>query len=175
MKIRKEFFERNAMLVARDLLGSILIRKFGNNVLKSKIVETEAYFGEDDPASRAFKGKNKISEVMWAKPGTIMVYNVHKYWMLNFVTGKKGDPNGVLIRALEPLNFKERTNGPGLLTMALKLDKSFNGLSIYNNPLISLIINKKTQNIGKSHRIGVTKDLNKQYRFFIKNNLWVSR
>jgi len=173
--LKKDFFKRRADIVAQELLGKILVRKLDGKTYRARIVETEAYFGKNDPASRAFKGKNKVSEVMWSSPGTLMIYNVHKYWMLNFVTGKKGEPNGVLIRALEPLNFNERTNGPGLLTLGLKIDKSFNGISVIDNPNLKLITNNNNHEIGRSNRIGVTKDLIKPLRFFIKNNIWVSR
>src|SRR6056297_594471 len=104
--ISREFFERPADVVARDLLGKILVRKINGKIYKGKIVETEAYFGEEDPASRASKGKTKISEMMWESPGKILVYNVHMYKMFNFVTYKKGKASAVLIRALEPLNFQ---------------------------------------------------------------------
>ena len=75
-KISRDFFERPADIVARDLLGKILVKGVGGKKYKGKIVETEAYFGERDPASRASKGKTKISEMMWESPGRILVYNV---------------------------------------------------------------------------------------------------
>ncbi|MGD2072704.1 MAG: DNA-3-methyladenine glycosylase, partial [Candidatus Thorarchaeota archaeon] len=84
--IGKQFFDRRADIVARELLGKILV--VGGK--KGKIVETEAYFDERDPASRASKGENKVSKMMIQEAGRILVYNVHKYKMLNFVTEKKG-------------------------------------------------------------------------------------
>ena len=78
MRLNKNFFSRNPEIVAQKLLGKILVRKLKNKILKAKIVETEAYFGEKDPASRASKGKTKVSELMWSSPGKIMIYNVHK-------------------------------------------------------------------------------------------------
>ena len=177
-KIKKDFFERPADIVAKDLLGKILIRKFSGKILKAKIVETEAYFSEEDPASRASKGKNKISEMMWEEPGTIMIYNVHKYKMFNLVTDKKNKASAVLIRALEPLNFSGRCSGPGLLTETLKINKEgFHGKSITNLREIFLSKPDLKEKIvfGKSHRIGVTKDLSEEYRFYIKGNKFVSR
>src|SRR6056297_455640 len=105
-KISRDFFERPADVVAKDLLGKVLVRKIDGKTFKARIVETEAYFSENDPASRASKGKTKISEMMWESPGRILVYNVHMYKMFNFVTYKKGKASAVLIRALEPLNFQ---------------------------------------------------------------------
>ena len=176
MKIKKDFFERDADTVAKELLGKILIRKLDNKKFKSRIVETEAYFGEEDPSSRASKGKNKISEMMWESPGKIMIYNVHKYKMFNIVVGLYGKPSAVLIRALEPLNFKARLSGPGLLTKFLKIDNSFHGKNIFDLSMLSLDEPKDNNfEIGSSFRIGVKKDLESKHRFYIIGNKFVSR
>lgn len=173
----EEFFNRDPDSVAKDLLGKILVRKIGGKEFRSLIVETEAYFGEEDPASRASKGKTKISEMMWEDPGKILVYNVHKYKMFNFITRSKSFPSGVLVRALEPLDFDGRTKGPGLLTETLRIDKGLHGKSILNNPDVWIEIPGVLRNfeIEDSFRVGVTKDLNNRYRFFIKGNKFVSR
>ncbi len=176
LKLYKDFFSEKADIVAEGLLGTVLVMWNGARQLRAKIVETEAYFGIEDPASRAGKGKNKISEMMWASPGTIMIYNVHKYKMFNIVTWKKGEPNAVLIRALEPLNFKARLSGPGLLTEFLKIDKRYYGQDI--TTLQELYIIKGENNpftVTRSFRIGVTRDLKLKMRFYIAGNRFVSR
>ncbi len=177
MKLGKDFFARDADIVARELLGKVLCRKIDNNVLKAKIVETEAYFDEKDPASRASKGENKVSKMMKQEPGKILVYNVHKYKMLNFVSGKKGVASAVLIRAVEPLNFEAKTSGPGLLTSALKINDEFHGK--FQDEKNLLWVEESADNeefeIVKSFRIGVTKDLPEKLRFYIKGNKFVSR
>jgi len=117
--MQKEFFEKSPEIVAKELLGSILTRKIDNRELRARIVETEAYYGDKDPASRACKNGD-LRETMMMDAGTILVYGVHNNWMLNFVTGKEGSAEAVLIRALEPLNFDAKCNGPGLLTKALQ-------------------------------------------------------
>jgi len=173
-KLNKKFFSESPEIVAKKLLGKTLAREINGKILKAKIVETEAYFGDEDPASRAYKGKNKISELMWHHPGTILIYNVHKYLMLNLVTSEKGIPSAVLIRALEPLNFEGRCSGPGLLTNCLKINKSLHGESISGSSLY-IIDTKESPKIQTSFRIGVTKDLPDHFRFFIKENKFVSR
>ena len=173
--LNNSFFARSADIVAQDLLGKILIRKINNQLLKAKIVETEAYFGNKDPASRAYKGKNKISEMMWQDAGKIMIYNVHMYKMFNIVTGKLNEPSAVLIRALEPINFQARCSGPGLLTNSLKIGKSLHGNSIISHPEISILDNPSSHAIESSNRIGVTQDLKIPLRFFIKDNPFVSK
>ena len=175
-RISQKFFSKNADVVARELLGKILCRKIHKKILYSKIVETEAYFGEEDPASRASKGENKVSKMMKQEFGKILIYNVHKYKMLNFVTGKKGEPSAVLVRAVEPLNFNARTSGPGLLTNALLIDDKFHGKNIFELKEFYLIKSSFNKfEIKRTFRIGVTKDLDIPFRFYIKKNNFVSR
>lgn len=95
--------------------------------------------------------------------------------MFNFVTGKEGKAEAVLIRAVEPLNFSENCSGPGLLTENLKIDKSFNGLNIFDLKEIGLIDSDEKFNIGKSFRIGVKNDLEIPLRFYIKESSFVSK
>lgn len=176
--LKKDFFERSPEKIAKDLLGKVLVRKIENKYMKARIVETEAYFGPEDPASRASKGRNKVSEMMWEEPGTILVYNVHKYQMLNFVTQGKENPSAVLIRALEPLNFDARTRGPGLLTGALGIDKEIHGQNVVGSNELRVEDSESEEElyeIEDSFRIGVTQDLEERHRFFIKGNKFVSR
>ena len=172
--MEKEFFTRDAETVARELLGKILIRKINGKKLKARIVETEAYFDEKDPASRACKNGN-LKEVMKDEAGTILVYGVHANWLINFVTGKKGNAQAVLLRAVEPLNFSARGNGPGLLTKALSIDKSFHSKNLFNINELKIEDNKEKFEIQEAFRIGIKKDLPKKLRFYIKDNKFVSR
>lgn len=180
--MEKEFFSRNAEQVARELLGKVLVRNIRSKEMKAKIVETEAYYGEKDPASRACQNGD-LRETMKMNAGTILVYGVHNNWLMNFVTGKEGEAAAVLLRALEPLNFNGKCNGPGLLTKALKIDKSFHKQSIINNGELKLMEDDKDKNnknnenfeVVEAFRIGVKKDLPKKLRFYIKDNEHVSR
>jgi DNA-3-methyladenine glycosylase len=167
-EIEYSFFLNDAETVAKFLLGKIL--EFDGK--KARIVETEAYLDENDPASRASKGKNKVSDMMKEEFGKILIYNVHKYYMLNFVTREKGVANAVLIRALEPLNFEAKTSGPGLLTIALGIDKKLNGQILGQS--IKIFGDKYVFDTSKSFRIGVSKDSKRKLRFFIEGNKFVS-
>ena len=171
----KNFFEKKAEIVARNLLGKLLIRKIGGKKLIGKIVETEAYYDEKDPASRACSNGD-LKETMKMDGGTILVYGVHNNWLINFVTGKKGKAEAVLLRAIEPLNFKAKTSGPGLLTKALSIDKRFHKKNVCN--CRELYLEDSFENpvkIVSSKRVGVKKDLNKNLRFYIFGNKFVSR
>ena len=188
MTVKKSFYLQDAAKVARQLLGKILIHKLDGKILAGKIVETEAYYGKNDPASRAFTTP-KMAEQMWNEGGKTFVYMVHNNWLLNIVTGKKGLPSAVLIRAVEPLNnfdlLKSHrkgkdgfllTNGPGKLTQAMKITKKHHDIAVYDkNSLLIIADSKDKFKIISSHRIGVSKDLKRKLRFYIKNNGWVSK
>lgn len=170
-KLGRDFFARDAETVAKELLGKIL----NLNGKKAKIVETEAYYGKEDPASKASKSNGDLSATMAMAPGIILVYGVHNNWLVNFVTGKEGDAQAVLIRALEPLNFKDNCRGPGLLTKALNIKKDFHKKDLFQIKKVYFEDNDEKFEIHESFRIGVSKDLPKKLRFYIKDNKHVSR
>ena len=187
-RLNELFYTKDASIVARNLLGKILIRKIGRTTISGKIVETEAYYGSEDPASRAYKGYNNFAKLMWDKPGKIFIYMVHANWLFNVITGEAGTPSAVLIRALEPMSginkmlinrkmpFKQLTNGPGKLTQALAITKIFNDTDITDtNNKISIIENQEAIKIVPSHRIGVSKDLERKLRFYVYDNNFVSK
>ncbi len=185
----REFYERDPETVAKELLGKRLIRELGKNFLEGMIVETEAYYGLHDPASRAYHGIKNYNKPMWNEPGRAFIYNVHKYWMFNIVAHKPNQIGAVLIRAMEPTKGMEAmkknrpvkklldlANGPGKLTIALKINKDLNGVPVTScESEITIANNKMEFEIGSSHRIGVRKDLERKLRFFIKGNKFVSR
>jgi DNA-3-methyladenine glycosylase len=172
--ISRTFFNRDPEIVARALLGKILVRKIGNKTLKAKIVETEAYYDHKDPASRAC-GRGDLRDTMAMNAGTILVYGVHNNWLINFVTGSEGNAQAVLLRALEPLNFSERCSGPGLLTKALKISKELHKKDACDCSELWLENSNDKFEISSSHRIGVKKDLPRKLRFFVQGNEFVSR
>ena len=174
-KLSTSFFNRKADIVARDLLGKVLVRELNGQEVKAKIVETEAYFDEKDPGSRA-RQNGDLRKTMLMSPGTILVYGVHNYWLMNLVTGKKDKAEAVLLRALEPLNFALNCSGPGLLTKAFFIDKSFHKKNIFDQEE-NLFLENKNENpeIIKSFRIGLKEDLPERLRFYIKDNNFVSR
>jgi DNA-3-methyladenine glycosylase len=185
----KRFYERDPATVARDLLGKKLIRRFEKEILEGLIVETEAYFGSEDPASRAFQGMKNYNKNMWGEAGTIFIYNVHNYWMFNIVAHEFGKVGAILIRSVEPLkgigvmrsnrgvqNILILTRGPGRLSRAFKIDKSLNNLSVTSKKsCISIADNIFDFEVGTSHRIGVSNDLEREMRFYVKANKFVSR
>jgi DNA-3-methyladenine glycosylase len=188
MKLPREFYSRNTVSVARQLLGKTLVHRTKEGVLKGMIVETEAYFGCKDPGSHAFGGKiTPRNKIMYQKPGTIYVYFTYgNHWMLNFVTEKEDVPGAVLIRALEPLEGLELmkkwrgtdvsnlTNGPGKLTQAMGIDKIYNGKDATVGSLF-IEESKVKFNIVTTTRIGLSRGEDLPMRFYIRDNEFISR
>lgn len=129
MRLGAEFFHRECLEVARDLVGKVLVRREGDREIRLRITETEAYCGEADTACHAHKGRTKRTEVLYSASGTIYVYLCYGiHWLLNLVTGEENAPQAVLIRACEG------ADGPGRLTKALHITGDFNRQSILESP-----------------------------------------
>jgi len=173
-RLNKEFFSRNAITNAKDLLGKILVRKLNGKILRAKIVETEAYLDEKDPGSRA-RQNGDLRETMLMNPGTILVYGIHNNWLVNFVSNKQGKAEAVLLRALEPINFESNCSGPGLLTKAFDINKNFHKKSIFKHEDLWIEDSDNKHEIIKSFRIGLRKDMTEKLRFYIKDNKFVSK
>lgn len=185
----KDFYLRNPEKVAIELIGKILVRKYNSKFLSGKIVETEAYLGENDPASRAYKRKQKYYEIMRGEVGKSFLYVVHSHCMFNVIAHKKNEVGAVLIRAVEPLDgvrwMKENrkveklenlASGPGKLTQAMNLTLVHHGIDMTKENKIFIAEGSKDNfEIGSSRRIGVSKDLNKDMRFYLKGSSFVSK
>lgn len=170
MRLKGDFYQRDVLLVAKDLLGKTLVRRFDNGKVESYIIsEVEAYRGEQDAACHAHKGRTPRTEVMYHSGGSIYVYLIYgMYWMLNFVCGKKNEPQAVLIRGVENIS------GPGRLGKHLKLDKSFYGESLIDSGRIWLE-NTQSQHNSEyiaTERIGIDYASDewrlKKWRFVLK-------
>ncbi|MCW4012900.1 MAG: DNA-3-methyladenine glycosylase [Candidatus Bathyarchaeota archaeon] len=184
----RSFYNRRTDTVANELLGKILVRRLDDELLGGVIVETEAYFGADDPASRAYEGLKTYNRVMFEESGRVFIYNVHKYWMLNLIAHDNG-VGGILIRAIEPTmgldimrqnrpvkRLRDLTSGPGKLSLALDVDKGLNGVDATSaDSPVYVFDNEYKHDVGTSHRIGVTRDLPEHYRYYVKNNEFVSK
>lgn len=194
-KIKKNFYNRNTIKVAQEILGKFLVRKIGKKIIAGKIVETEAYVGPSDLASHASRGKTARTAPMFGPPGHAYVYLVYGLnYCFNIVTEKENYPAAVLIRAIEPTDgidlikkFRKNqkiifnlTNGPGKLCQALKIDKSLNNSDISKNILWveDRGLKIKPSEIVAAKRIGVDyagQYKNKPWRFYLRGNPFVSK
>jgi len=196
-KLDHSFYQRNDVLkIAKELLGKILITQFDGQITSGRIVETEAYAGETDKASHAYKGRRtKRTEIMFGEGGTAYVYLCYGiHHLFNVVTNKKDIPHAVLIRALEPLDgidiMLDRTRkskldftltrGPGNVSKAMGLFTHHSGKNLLQEEVFivddGFKLNKKQIVISK--RIGVDyaeEDALLLYRFGVKGNKFVSK
>ncbi len=189
MILNSEFYNRSTKQVAKELLGCNLLRlKSTGEILISKIVETEAYLGINDPACHTYKNKRTVrTEAMYGPAGTIYVYLIYgMHYCLNIVTRDETQPEAVLIRALEPLSgFNLQTssrlmNGPGKLCRILEINKDFNGKNVFQPPLWIEDASCKTSknDIISCPRIGVDyagEASQWPLRFYIKHHPSVSK
>jgi DNA-3-methyladenine glycosylase len=195
-KLNLSFYNRkDVVLIARELLGKILVSQWDGIRSSGRIVETEAYAGEMDKASHAFGGRRTTrSEDLYGNPGTSYVYICYgMHHLFNVITNKKNIPHGVLIRALEPMEGIDQmlirsgkshadftlTKGPGNLSRALGLGKLHSGISLISDEIFIEDdgTRYKKDQIIVTKRIGVEsarEDAELPYRFIVKGNPYVS-
>ena len=189
----RDFYARPSVSVAPDLLGCLLIREIDNQRLMGRIVEVEAYLGEEDAASHAFRGPTQRNRSMFGPPGHAYVYIIYGiHTCLNIVTGRAGKGEAVLIRALEPLSgievmqrhrgdkpLRQLTNGPGKICQALAIDKSLDGHDLCAGQGLWLEAGEPPdETLCAGPRVGVRGDdraLTRAWRFFLAGNPFVTR
>ena len=180
-KLPRSFYDRDTIVVARELLGKWLVHVSDGVERIGRIVETESYLGPHDLAAHSARGRTPRTEVMFGPPGHAYVYFIYgMYFCMNVVTQPEGHASAVLLRALEPVqNLEGRTCGPGLLCRALGIDKRLNGHDLLSDDLYIAAPSKAEEfKIVKGPRIGVdyAKHWAKRHlRFYIKGSACVSR
>ena len=148
--LTKDFFTQSAYDAAQQLIGKWICRDINGRVEKFQITETECYIGSCDTACHAYKGKTARTQIMWHEGGVCYVYlcyGIHQ--MLNFITGKEGEAEGVLIRGVKG------AKGPGRATNTMKIDKSLYGHSLLTKDKIWVEDDGKTYKFTASKRIGI--------------------
>ncbi len=183
------FYERDTARVAQDLLGKVLIHRSPEGTTRGRIVETEAYYGRRDPASRAYRRRTKLNELMWWRGGLAFVYMVHARWMFNVTAERENIPGAVLIRALAPLggielmqrrrqisDETELMSGPGKLTQAMGITYDHHKTDLTKSRVLTITDAAHLDfRVRRSNRIGVSADLKRKLRFFIEGNRCVSK
>jgi DNA-3-methyladenine glycosylase len=181
-----EFYRRDAVTVARALLGRILVHE----TPAGRIIETEAYLGREDPASHAYRGPTQRNAVMFQPGGRAYVYFTYgMHFCMNVVTGGDGEGQAVLLRALEPLEglelmarrrgldrARELCSGPAKLAQALGIARPQNGLSLLEPPLYILEGSAAPlSRIVVTTRVGIREAADRPLRFYVRDNEHVSR
>ncbi|MFH1657247.1 MAG: DNA-3-methyladenine glycosylase [bacterium] len=180
----RDFYTQPAIKVAKDLLGTFVVRKWRGKEIVGKIVETEVYPDTNDKASHSYLGRRTTrNEAEYLIGGHVYIYLVYgMYWQFNITTGLAEMPECVLIRALEPLTKENCANGPGKLCQYLKLNKSFYAEDLTASARIWLLPQKeiiKPARIVATKRIGIdyagTYWANRKWRYYLKDNNFVSK
>jgi DNA-3-methyladenine glycosylase len=194
--LERAFFARSPQLVARELLGKVLVRDRGKVRLAGRVVEVEAYLGENDPASHSAAGNTARTAVLFGPPGHAYVYFIYgNYYCLNVSCEREGKAGGVLFRALEPLEGIEEmararkvlvqaprdlprlTSGPGRLAEAFDITRERDNGCDLTSPDSGLWIGDdgfRPRNIQITPRIGISKAADQPLRYILGGNVFVS-
>lgn len=187
----REFYDRDPVEVARELLGSVLVHQTDAGLVTGRIVEAEAYLAKDDPACHAARGRTRKNASMFGPPGHAYVYPIHARYCFNVVTEPEDVASAVLVRAIEPLDgiplMKQRrdrnslveiANGPAKLCEAFEIDRAQDGWDLTLGDRFWLEkdgdFDERQLDVGRSERIGVTSAHDLKLRFFFKGNTFVS-
>lgn len=204
MRLERDFFARDTLIVAKELLGKVIVREIDGVRLSGKIVETEGYIGAIDKASHAYGGKKTPRvEPLYGEPGISYVFSIYgMYECFNVISKEKGSPEGILIRAVEPIDglekiaqnrfrksydtltakeIKNLTNGPSKLCIALEINKKVhNFMDLVSSKELYIeegdIIN--SSDIVETTRVGIDyaeEAVDFPWRFYVKNNIYVSK
>ena len=194
-RLSRDFFTRDTLAVARDLLGQRLVRVLDGARLSGRIVEVEAYVGEEDQACHARCGRTERNAPMYGPPGHAYVYFIYgMHHCLNVVTEREGYPAAVLIRALEPLEGIEEmrarrgdrpdvqlTSGPARLCQAVDIDRRFDGADLCAPDAFLFLeegIPIPDDAAATGPRVGVRGDevaVTVPWRFYARDSRYVSR
>ncbi len=196
-----DFYKVGTVAIARKLLGKTLARKVGKRVLRAIIVETEAYLSSGDPASHSNRGLTRRNETMFLSPGKLYVYTIHQQHCMNVVTEPEGAGAAVLIRAAEPTEgvdlmlaarglapvadeqpptpalLRRCTQGPGRLCSAFDITLASDSTDLVTSKEVWIEDGKvdlPNFQIKRSRRIGISRAVERQLRFFVDGNYFVS-
>lgn len=180
-KLPRSFYDRDTVTVARELLGARLVHVVDGMERVGRIVEVEAYLGEQDLAAHSSKGRTPRTAILFGPPGFAYVYLIYGiYCCMNIVTEREGSACAVLLRALEPVrNVEGRSSGPGLLCRAMGIDRRQNGRDLLSDDLfVAEGSERETMQVLSRPRIGVDYSgiwAGKLLRFYIAGNCFVSK
>jgi len=194
--LSREFYDRDPRRVCRELLGKVLVRRARGQVLAARIVEVEAYLGEDDPAAHSFAGRTMRNAVLFGPPGYAYVYFIYgNHYCLNVSCLPDGVPGGILFRALEPLagvqemarsrhvtidstrDLRKLTSGPGRLAEAFGISRERDNGKDLTSARSDLFIaddGYRVPHVLTTARIGITKAAALPLRYLIAGNEFVS-
>jgi DNA-3-methyladenine glycosylase len=185
----RAYFQRTSDVVAKDLIGALIVVRDEARTVRAMIVETEAYGGLDDPASHAYRGPTPRSEIMFGPAGFLYVYKSYGvHWCLNVVCEGKGTPNAVLLRAAEIVSISVggvdtktqpiELRGPGNFTRGLDITDADNKADCCNRATSRISFRARSSDtivaVGRSPRIGITRAKERLSRYYFEGHPAVS-
>lgn len=189
-RLNREFFKRDPSVVAKDILGKILVYQTDRGILSGRITETESYEAYTDKSAHSYTGKSERNKSLYLEGGHLYLFKVHKYICLDIVTGEEGVPSSVLLRSLEPIEgveamkenrdkerLTELTTGPGKLVQALGIPIKYDGYDICKPNSKIYVVNDgyEVEEIVETTRVGISKAKDLLNRFYIKDNEYISK
>jgi len=190
-RLSRQFFSASTTTVAKRLLGKSLVRLTDSGQwIGGKIVETEAYLSQDDPASHSYRGQTRRNLSMFSDPGTLYVYSIHAKYCMNVTTERCGVGSAVLVRAIEPIwgieqmqenrrqtDLRKLTRGPAMLCQAIGIAIDDDRIDLVTSPWLAILDGKRTgaEEITATPRIGISKAVDLHLRFLLQGNRYVSR
>jgi DNA-3-methyladenine glycosylase len=188
----RSFYDRDARVVARELLNKVLVRTGDGPRLAARVVEVEAYRGAEDPGSHAYRRQTPRNATMFGQPGHLYVYfSYGNHWCMNAVCGPGSQPHAVLLRAAAPLAGVERMrerrghrrdrelcSGPGRLGQAFGIDRECDGIDLVRGPVRIVddgVAPPRRPGVTRRVGLGVDKGEQLMLRFFVPGNEHVSR
>jgi DNA-3-methyladenine glycosylase len=195
-RLTKEFYDRDALTVARELIGCLFVHRTDEGIAAVRLIETEAYRGPQDPGSHGYRGMTERTRVMFGPPGRLYVYFTYgMHWCANIVCGTEGVCEAVLLRAGEPVlgidAMKQRragvspfllAAGPARLAQALGISREDNGASLLRGGSFWCAADEVTPQyrsgeIAETVRVGLGAGRGDDlpWRFFVPNNRYTSR
>jgi len=188
----REFYDRDVVVVARELLGKQLVRAAREGIALGRIVEVEAYVAQGDPASHAYRGRTRRNAAMFGPPGRAYVYAIHSRYCLNAVTEPPDVPSAVLIRAIEPLagvelmarrrgmsRPRDLARGPARLCEALAIDRGLDGWDLTRGERLWIAEDAEgtpaAGRIASATRVGVSSAADRLLRFYVADSAFVSK
>jgi DNA-3-methyladenine glycosylase len=196
-RLTKSFYDRDAVTVARDLIGCVFVRRLPEGMLAVRLVETEAYRGEQDPGSHGYRGVTPRTRTMFGPPGRLYVYFTYgMHWCVNVVCGREGTCEAALLRAGEPIEglsmMRENRNGvandrliasgPARLAQALGISKPHDGASLLRGGSFFCATDEVTKEfragpIAQTERVGLATGRGDEipWRFVVPSHPYASR
>ena len=188
-RLPRSFYARDTLIVAEELVGKILVHRTSEGKTSGRVVEVEAYVGQDDPACHAARGKTRRNAVMFGRAGHSYVYFIYgMYYCLNVVTEREGFAAAVLVRAAEPLEGQQIMQarspklsgskllaGPGRLCRSMAITQEHNGLDLLGSDLYFEDCASDPSQVVRTPRIGIRQGARRLWRFCDPDSAALSR